>query len=549
MTVLRSTYVQRAVDTVMHIHKYESQGDILVFLTGQQEIENAIRSLEDLDESRNLDLYPIYSSLETLEQKAIFDPPSRGKRKVVLSTNIAQTSVTVPGITYVVDCGFVKQTLYDPKTHMDALVVVPISQAAATQRAGRAGRTQDGKVFRLYSKDVFENMDHDTIPEIQRSSLIGTVLALKKMGIHDVINFEFIDSPDPDLILAAIKDLFLLGAVDEIGNLTLLGTQIADFPISPFLSRALISSSVDFHCSSEVLTITAMLSVEDVFVSPRSKKKQKAADEAKRRFLHFTGDHLTLLNVYENWEANEGSKDWCYKNFIHYRAMKNASRVRDQLQDLMNRLRLHIHSCPRNKRGSIDHMPILRAFSTSFYVHTGKKHPQRPYYYPYLSVVGHEESISSNMMALYIGPQSSISFETPEWVIYNDIQFVNRAQMRVDSRIDFSMVSVLLGRVKLMDIAKLSGVPISHIDQRTPGWALQVEPDIDDQGADQNNLEFEPIEEVIDEIRRKELIHTNEGDVEFKSVKPMSSIMNEEETQRDKKREEYRQRYLKRKNK
>lgn len=549
---LKKSYLERVIETVKTIHYEEGQGDVLVFLTGQQEIESAIRSLmEELKEG--VELIPIYSSLESLEQNKVFEEV-KGKRKIIISTNIAQTSITVPNVQFVVDSGFVKQKMYDPKTHMDALVVTPISQAAATQRAGRAGRTMNGKVFRLYSKEFFENMVPDTVPEIQRSSLIGTVLTLKKMGIHDVLNFEFIDPPEPELILAAVKDLFLLGAVDEDGNLSHLGMQIADFPISPFLSRALISSSVDFHCSFEFLTLTALLSAEDVFVSPRSKKKQAMAEHSRKTFHHPAGDHLTLLNVYQAWQENNCSKDWCYEKFIHYRAIRNAERVRSQLLDIMNRLRLHIHHCSRTKRDALDPIPILKALSTAYYVHTGKKHPQRPYYYPYLSVSGNHESISSNMMALYIGPQSSLFSELPDWVVYNDIQFVNRAQMRVVSRIDFSMVSVLLGRVKLMDLARLSGISSSTINDGNPRWAENLEsedaePPQDRSGTQDssNHLAFERVEEYIDELHKKEIIHTKDGDVEMEHHVSANVKRLEEEQERERKREEYRQRYLKRK--
>jgi HrpA-like RNA helicase len=559
---MKKSYLDRAIETVKTIHLEEGEGDILVFLTGQQEIESGIRSLGEAFRE-GVELIPIYSSLESLEQNRVFEEV-KGKRKIILSTNIAQTSVTVPNIRFVVDSGFVKQKMYDPQTHMDALVVTPISQAAATQRAGRAGRTMNGKVFRLYSKEFFETMDHDTVPEIQRSSLIGTVLTLKKMGFHDVLNFEFIDPPEPDLILAAVKDLFLLGAVDQDGHLTHLGIQIADFPISPFLSRALISSSVDFHCSFEFLTIAAMLSVEDVFVSMRSKKKQAVADHIKKKFHHPTGDHLTLLNVYQAWKDNDCSKDWCFDHFIHYRAIRNADRVRSQLLDIMNRLRLHIHHCARTKRDTVDPIPILKALSTAFYVHAGKKHPQRPYYYPYLSVAGNHEALSSNMLALYIGPQSSLFSESPDWVLYNDIQFVNRAQMRVVSRIDFSMVSVLLGRVKLMDLAKLAGTssatnlqrPDNNTQSGIPQWAEnevseEIGPSHDSSQDNVNHLKFEKVEEYIDELHKKEIIHTRDGDFEFDhSVSPNSKRREQEleqEKERDRKRDEYRQRYLKRK--
>ncbi|KAI8928519.1 P-loop containing nucleoside triphosphate hydrolase protein [Entophlyctis helioformis] len=492
-SVLKSTFVARSVDTVMHIHKTEEPGDILVFLTGQQEIETAIRTLNEANESLDYSsiryndridgivVYPIYSSMETLEQRAIFQPAPPGIRKIVFATNIAQTSVTVPGIRYVVDCGFVKQKMYDPKTHMDALVVMPISQAAATQRAGRAGRTENGRVYRLYSREAFEEMTPATVPEIQRSSLLGTILQLKKMGISDILNFDFIDPPDPELVVAATKQLFLLSAVDEHGHLTPLGAKMADLAVSPFLARTLISAAQDFHCIEQVATIAAILSTEDVFSTPRSKRKQLEAEEARKRFHHHSGDHITLLRVYAEWEANDYSRDWCFQHYIHYRALKTAKSVRSQIMDSLKKLRIYTphsnHSSTassstqshpgrsRSTPGAVDPIPILRALCTGFYVNTAKRHPQRPFFFPYLASGGagttDTSTSSAQLVALHIHPQSALASDDPvhqqrlDWVIYNDVQYVNRANMRVVSRIDFSMVQVLLGRNKLMDERQL----------------------------------------------------------------------------------------------
>ncbi|KAJ3046935.1 DEAH-box ATP-dependent RNA helicase prp22 [Rhizophlyctis rosea] len=507
---LKATYVQRAVETVMHVHQNEEPGDILVFLTGQQEIDQAMRKLNEMHEEldyhevrfknhvRDIVIYPIYSALETLEQRAIFEPAREGVRKIVFSTNIAQTSVTVPGIRYVVDSGFVKQKMYDAQTGMDALVVVPISQAAAIQRAGRAGRTATGKVYRLYSREAFEDMEPATIPEIQRSSLIGTVLNLKTMGIDDILNFEFIDPPDPALVVAAIRQLFLLGAVNESGHLTHLGTQMSHFPISPFLSRAIISSCLDFPCSSELLTIAAMLSVEEIFTSPRSEKKKQAAEEARRQFDSEYGDHFVLLNVYETWEREGGGdKEWCFENFVHFRAVKTARSVRQQLVVLVEKLGLPIASCrggdpgrERKRRkvgrderrttdggGELDPIPILRSLCTAFYVNTAKRHTHRPFYFHYITSAGltsstttHSSSEGGNeqtgqvnwgpgMVALHVDPKSALGqmSKPPEWVIYNDVQYVNRANMRCVSKITFGMVEVLMGRVKLVDERRLCG--------------------------------------------------------------------------------------------
>ncbi|KAJ3291467.1 ATP-dependent RNA helicase dhx8 [Borealophlyctis nickersoniae] len=559
-STLKTTYMQRAVETVMHIHKNEEPGDVwlltlrkcsLVFLTGQQEIEQAIRTLREahaeLDyrevrHSRHVrDIVAIacYSALETLEQRAIFDPPEEGLRKTVFATNIAQTSVTIPGIRYVVDSGFVKQKMYDAQSGMDALVVVPISQAAATQRAGRAGRTAAGKVYRLYSREAFEDMDPATIPEIQRSSLIGTVLNLKNMGIDDVLNFEFIDPPDPQLVMAAIRQLFCL----------------------------------------EMLTIASMLSVEEIFSSPRSPKKRAAAEEARRRFDDSTGDHLTLLRVYEEWRENDYSRDWCFDNYIHHRAMRAAKNVRQQLMDLLEKLKLPIISCRVKARGkrrgsngggerdrkrsrrdshgrsdptvnddiAVDPVPILRSLCTAFYVNTARRHPQRHFFFHYVTSAGLASTTgsspgtapsttsgpsgtSSQMIALHIDPRSSLyeSSAKLDWIIYNDVQYVNRATMRCVSRIDFSMVEVLMGRLKLVDDERLAGlhrpgagsgrrasiVSLSDLVDRENGGGGEGgdggKSDDDQRGGsapaseDGKKLDFELVHEVIDEQRHVE---------------------------------------------
>ncbi|TPX62312.1 hypothetical protein PhCBS80983_g00427 [Powellomyces hirtus] len=513
----KATFVRRAVDTVMHIHKNEEPGDVLVFLTGQSEIEQAIRMVQEAHDEldyvdvkyrsrvRTIALYPIFSALETLEQRAIFDPAPEGVRKVVFATNIAQTSVTIPGITYVVDSGFVKQKMYDPQTAIDALMVVPISQAAATQRAGRAGRTGIGKVFRLYSRDAFDDMDAATVPEIQRSALLGTVLALKTMGIDDILNFEFIDPPDPDLVIAATKQLFWLGAVDEHGHLTPLGKQMAAFPISPYLSRTLVSAALDFHCSYEMLVVAAMLSVEEVYAPQRSKKKQAAAEACWQHFNDPTGDHLTLLRIFTEWEATGFEKKWAFDNFLHHRALRAAKEVRGQLEDVMRTLGLPIikaariesrHDRKRRKRDariaetdsghrqsrstdyddyrSVDATSILRALCTAFYTNTAKKHPSRAVFYPYIAAVGapdsyptmtlqppNTSSTPSSIMALCLHPQSSLADshngQQCDFVIYNDVQYVNRATMRVVSKVHLDWVRVLMGRLTVLDEARLTG--------------------------------------------------------------------------------------------
>lgn len=229
--------------------------------------------MDDLgDEAPPLLILRVYSALPSDQQSEIFEPAPKGSRKCVIATNIAEASLTIDGIFYVVDPGFAKVKVYNPKLGMDSLVVSPISQASARQRAGRAGRTGPGKCYRLYTEDSFRNeMLPTSVPEIQRTNLSTTVLILKAMGINDLINFDFMDPPPIQTLIAAMEQLYTLSALDDEGLLTRLGRMMAEFPIEPQLSKMLLTA-VDLGCADEILTITAMLQVQNVFYRPRDKQ-------------------------------------------------------------------------------------------------------------------------------------------------------------------------------------------------------------------------------------------------------------------------------------
>jgi len=220
-----------------------------------------------------------------------------------MATNIAETSLTIDGVVYVIDPGFAKQKVYNPRIRVESLLVSPISKASAQQRAGRAGRTKPGKCFRLYTEKAYKTeMQENTYPEILRSNLGSIVLQLKKLGIHDLVHFDFMDPPAPETLMRALELLNYLGALDDEGELTELGAVMAEFPLDPQLAKMLIASC-DYNCSNEALSITAMLSVPQCFVRPPDSKK--FADEAKMRFAHIDGDHLTLLNVYHAFKQSK----------------------------------------------------------------------------------------------------------------------------------------------------------------------------------------------------------------------------------------------------
>merc|ERR1719217_1911146 len=211
-------YVETAIDVVCQIHQQEPLGDILLFLCGEEEIETACVEIEArADTSKKpLIVYPLYSSLPMQQQRKVFPPAPEGTRKIIVSTNIAETSVTIDGVVYVVDPGLFKQKLYNPRTHAESLLVSPISKASAQQRAGRAGRTRPGKCFRLYTPDTFENeLPESTHPEIIRSNLSSVVLQLKMLGVEDLVHFDFMEPLSPESMMRALEMLHFLGAVDD----------------------------------------------------------------------------------------------------------------------------------------------------------------------------------------------------------------------------------------------------------------------------------------------------------------------------------------------
>ncbi|CAI4215280.1 unnamed protein product [Parascedosporium putredinis] len=283
-----ANYLTAAITTVFQIHTTQDKGDILVFLTGQDEIEAAEQQLTDTarklgNRIKELIICPIYANLPSELQAKIFEPTPEGARKVVLATNIAETSLTIDGIVYVIDPGFVKENVYNPATGMSNLVVVPCSRASANQRSGRAGRVGPGKCFRLYTKYAYMNeMDESTTPEIQRTNLTGVVLQLSALGIQDLVNFDFLDPPPFESLISALNLLYALQAFNHKGELTKVGRQMAEFPTDPMLAKAILAADKE-GCVQEVLSIVSMLAeASALFFRPKDKKIH--ADSARARF-------------------------------------------------------------------------------------------------------------------------------------------------------------------------------------------------------------------------------------------------------------------------
>lgn len=409
-------YLDACVVTVLQIHLTQPMGDVLVFLTGQEEIESCQEQLTERTRKlgtkiKELVILPIYANLPSDLQAKIFEPTPPGARKVILATNIAETSLTIDGIIYVIDPGFCKQKSYNPRTGMESLVVTPVSKASANQRAGRAGRVAAGKCFRLYTAWAYKNeLEDNTIPEIQRTNLGNVVLLLKSLGINDLIHFDFMDPPPAETLILALEQLYALGALNHKGELTKLGRRMAELPVDPMMSKMIIASE-NYKCTEEVLTIAAMLSVNaSIFYRPKDKIVH--ADNARKNFFRFGGDHLTLMNVYDCWAESGHSTQWCYENFIQYRSMRRARDVRDQLVGLMERVEIELTTNPGDTIG------VRKSITAGYFYHTAKFSKGGNY-----KTVKHQQTVM-------VHPNSCLFEEQPRWLVYFELVFTTKEFMR-----------------------------------------------------------------------------------------------------------------------
>lgn len=431
-------YIEAAIRTVIMIHQAEDEGDILVFLTGEDEIEDACRQIRAQADELSattpelcgpLKVIPLYSSLPPAQQQKIFEsaPPPAYEggppgRKVVISTNIAETSLTIDGIVYVVDPGFSKQKTYNPRIRVESLLVSPISKASAQQRAGRAGRTRPGKCFRLYTeKDFMTELIEQSYPEILRSNLSNTALELIKLGIDNLVAFDYMDPPAPETLMRALELLNFLGALDDDGKLTPLGDIMAEFPLDPQLAKMLIVSS-EFHCSNEILSIAAMLSVPNVFLRPNNARAQ--ADASHAEFAHPDGDHLTLLNVYHAYKTNcpdaKTAANWCWQNFLAHRALMQADNVRAQLQRTMERYDLALVSTDFDSPQYYTN--IRRAITCGFFMQVARKHTSGS------KSGGQYVTIKDNQQ---VAPHPSTQMgHMPEYLLYHEFVLTTRNFIR-----------------------------------------------------------------------------------------------------------------------
>jgi ATP-dependent RNA helicase DDX35 len=408
-------YVEKAISTVFDIHTNELDGDILVFLTGREEIEYAVRTVSERASqlqrpSQSVLPLPLYAGLPTEQQMYVFEEAPENTRKAIFSTNIAEASVTISGIVHVVDSGYVKLRAYNPSTGIEALTATSVSKAAAAQRAGRAGRTKPGKCFRLYTEDAYQAMPEANVPEIQRSNLAPVILQLKALGIDNVLRFHFLTPPPAELMVKALELLYSLGALDDYAKLTRpLGVRMAELAVEPMMAKTLLSSPT-FGCLTEILTIAAMTSLGgSIWMQHDGEKKRM--ESTRRKFAAEEGDHLTLLNVYHTF-VTEGRKEarFCHDHFLNFKAMSRAVSIRAQLKRYLERFGLIVdeslagHSTQTNKAEQ-----IRRCLTAGYFAHAAR-----------MQADGSFRNVGGGTV-LHAHPSSLMFNRKADWVIFHEV--------------------------------------------------------------------------------------------------------------------------------
>ncbi|KAF6825369.1 helicase associated domain-containing protein [Colletotrichum plurivorum] len=414
-------YVEQAVSTVFDIHENEADGDILVFLTGREEIDNAVQAVADRlldmkEQSTKLQALALYAGLSTEQQMYVFDKPPEGTRKVVFATNIAEASITIDGIVYVIDCGFAKLRAYNPRTGIETLTSTPISKASASQRAGRAGRTRPGKCFRLYTEESYLSLPEATIPEIQRTNLAPFILQLKALGIDNVLRFNFLSPPPAELMAKALELLYSLGALDEYAKLTKpLGYRMAEIAVEPMMAKTLLSAA-SFGCLSEMLSIAAMTSAGGNNVWFYHDGERKTMETSRRKFAAEEGDHLTLLNAYYAF-VTVGRKEskFCREHNLNFKTMTRAVSIRAQLKRHLENFGITVDESLGGKQGqqkqdnTMKAEQIRRCLTSGYFAHAARMQPDGTF----LNVSGET--------TLHAHPSSLMFNRKADWVIFHEV--------------------------------------------------------------------------------------------------------------------------------
>ncbi|KAJ7644364.1 P-loop containing nucleoside triphosphate hydrolase protein [Roridomyces roridus] len=441
----QTDYVDAAMRTFFQIHVDQPPGDVLIFLPGQEDIESLQKSIERLANQlppnhSTVLVVPIYAALQTNATKAISIPAPRGVRKCILATNIAETSITIPGVRYVIDTGKSKENRFltgSAGGGFETLLTRDITKSSAMQRAGRAGREGPGYCYRLYTEEAFTAMAPTAEPEILRCNLTQSILQLLCLG-QDIQELDLMDAPDVDTVSSALRTLFILGALDSHRELTPIGRKMAAFPLNPVHARALIASK-EHACTAEVLDIISVLEASSTLFVDVADKRTAIAD-ARRKFIHPAGDHLTVLNASRAYQAVGGSdedekvdkisrsarKEWALAHFVNERTLREAASIRKQLQQRCDREGIDWRvSCGEREE------PVLLSLAYGLSQNTALITPDGSY----------KQTIGQAVVKIH--PSSSMADVKVPAIMYDELVYTNQIYARGVSSINKSFFATI----------------------------------------------------------------------------------------------------------
>ncbi|KAH9613394.1 hypothetical protein KSS87_012375 [Heliosperma pusillum] len=464
------SYVEAALKMAVDIHINEPEGDMLIFMTGQEDIEKMVMKLEDkvrsLEEGSVMDavIYPLHGSLPPELQVRVFSPPPPNCRRFIVATNIAETSLTVDGVVYVIDTGYVKQRQYNPATGMYSLDVMQISRVQANQRAGRAGRTRPGKCYRLYPFEVYsEEFMEAAVPEIQRTSLAGSVLYLKSLNLPDIdiLKFDFLDPPSNESLCDALRQLYLIDGIDDDGNITSAGRTMAELPLEPSLSRTLMEANVNGSLS-QALTVAAMLSAETSLLPSYAKGADK---KRKHNPMNLPdggglGDHTQLLQIFELWDETGYDVEWCKEHGLQLRGMTFVKDVRGQLSQIMQK----VAKCSMEVRGShsrrekkLNYRNLRNALAVGYANQLAERMIRHNGY----KTLGMTSQLVQLHPSSVLQPDEDGMF--PYYVVYHELITTSKAFMRNVCAVEREWIMPVFKKLENLNVNRLSG-RTSHPD-------------------------------------------------------------------------------------
>ncbi|CAH0556419.1 unnamed protein product [Brassicogethes aeneus] len=411
-------YQLACVNAFFKIHKEAPPDhDVLIFLTGQEEIESVAHQIRTLAKEPDVEgpmvrVFSLYAAQPSNQQMAVFQTTPTNTRKVIISTNIAETSVTIAGIKYVIDGGMVKARTFHPSTGLELLKIQRISQEQSWQRAGRAGRDSEGSCYRIYTRSQFEAMQKSTVPEIQRANLNSVAIQLLAMGVH-ALTFDFMDKPPKEAVVAAFEQLKMLGAVESLNaaHLTPLGTKMSKFPLDPRFSKVLLSAH-QFSCVEESLTVIALLSAESILISPPNKRE--LAQKVRQKFTSGYGDHITLLNIYREFNSigQNSRRNWCHEHYINLRNILHAREIRNQLEEICRSSDIPNSSCGSNMD------QLRKALITGLFMNVAELHRDRQYI------------TLDKKQTVFIHPSSSLHGQQPGLILFTEVVQTSKCYLR-----------------------------------------------------------------------------------------------------------------------